>query len=985
MGPATVAGPTRGPLPTVWRVDALLARLSGSGFRATEIEPGVVHFLVPVDHLEVEGELDAIVETANGEIAVTLALPVLDLSFTRLETALPDEASSPVSWYVDTESERLHLVAAHPASATNAHIVVDTLLPRVLAALHTLLDAGIVDVTDASDDELVAGVLETIVEVKQSDPRSAISRLATAATRCRLLGNPSLAAFLDMAAAEVLIDLGEIHEAAELAEPAWVQMDCPSDQRDLATTMAQLRAHQGRLDDAVALLEEALAATESDFDAAMVRGDLGVLLAQSGRPADASRLLQAAATDPELDDRHRVHFGRQLEVLRSAAGRPPEAPATGIDATDTAIARLNELASLLGEGDRRALEAHRARIAELIEMVAADADRLGPSQTVRLAVARGQLAALDGDRRIARSEFDEAQAIADSSGDADLTRWASNAARSTLEPLGSTPEADSTPFERVVVLANRARAELASLPELPSGRAAVAPVLTTAFARAYATVRQAIEIVDAERHRYVTVADRAAWTKQAWRIYELGLISSIGAQDHAATIEVLERARAQGAPAASAIAKADDEPGDTDPSPDARSLRLLGLLRESLGDRPVARPVVASLKSGDAPTADVTSVDLDDVITRITGGRPAWWWACHVFGDRLYWAVRSPDGATWTGGNGMPGGLDAWSDIAHAFRSVEAEEDLTSHPLVGDAERRRSTLLADLAATVLPEPIAEAARSAARDGCPICVVFAAPGELARLPITLLPLGNDTMLLDGTILVLAPPTSLAVGADGPRSPSFMPRPVLLVLGADHDLGMLHGFAGEIAPIPASVLGAVRHVRENIAGALATPDAVRHALRANPDAVAVYYGHVVDDGPLSHSTALSLTDGERPTLLHAASLLVPDRHGSSDIVVLAGCSSLSARHAGTGEWWGLATALLWQGSNHVIGSMWDLLAGEDTEAFVAELATALRTSDDPAVTLRDIQRRHRDAWLRTGTPLPYQWAGWMIVSAGSGVSE
>jgi tetratricopeptide (TPR) repeat protein len=972
-------------LPTVWLVHALLARLSGGGIQATEIEPDVVHVLVPVDDLEIEGELDVVVETTDGETSVTLVVPVLDLSFVRLESALPDEASSPVSWYVDTDGEQLHLVAVHPASATDADVVVDTLLPRVLAALHELLDAGILDVTDATEDELVADVLETIVEVKQSDPRAAISRLATAATHCRLLGNPSLAAFLDMAAAEVLIDLGEIRDAAELAEPAWVQMDGPTDQRDLVTIMAHLRARQGRLDDAVALLEEALAATESDFDAAMLRGDLGVLFAQSGRLADASRLLHAAATDPDVDDHHRVHFGRQLEVLRSAGGQPLEAPATGVDATDAAIARLNELTSLLGEGDRRALEVHRARIDELIEMVAADADRLGPSQTVRLALARGQLAALDGDHRFARSELDEARAIAEASGDADLARWASNAARSVLEPLGSTPAADSTPFERVVLLANRALAELASLPQLPPGRATVAPALTTAFARGQTTARQAIGIVDAERHRYVTVADRAAWTKQAWRVYELGLISSIGAQDHAETIEVLERARAQGAPAAWAKAEGDGEPGGTGASRDVRSPRLLGLLRESLGDRPVARPLVASLKSGDAPTADVTRVDLDDVISRITGGRPAWWWACHAFGERLWWAVRSPEGATWTGGNALPGGLDAWSGIAHAFRSVETEEDLTSHPLLGDAERRRSTLLADLAATVLPEPIAEAARSAARNGCPIRVVFAAPGELARLPINMLPLGNDTMLLDGAILVLAPPTSLAVGADGPGNPSFTPRPVLLVLGAEHDLGMLRGLAAEIAPIPASVLGAPRHVRESIAGSLATPQDVRHALRANPDAVAVYYGHVVDNGPLSHSTALSLTDGERPTLLDAASLLVPERHGSTDIVVLAGCSSLSAEHVGTGEWWGLATALLWQGSNHVIGSMWDLLAGEDTEAFVAALATALRTSDDPAVTLRDVQRHHRDAWLHTGTPSPYDWGGWTIVSAGSGVSE
>ena len=65
-----------------------------------------------------------------------------------------------------------------------------------------------------------------------------------------------------------------------------------------------------------------------------------------------------------------------------------------------------------------------------------------------------------------------------------------------------------------------------------------APAVTTAFARAQATAHEAIEIVDAERHRYVTVADRAAWARQAWRAYELGLVSEVVAHDR-----LLERAR----------------------------------------------------------------------------------------------------------------------------------------------------------------------------------------------------------------------------------------------------------------------------------------------------------------------------------------------------------------------------------------------------------------------------------------------------------
>jgi CHAT domain-containing protein len=99
-----------------------------------------------------------------------------------------------------------------------------------------------------------------------------------------------------------------------------------------------------------------------------------------------------------------------------------------------------------------------------------------------------------------------------------------------------------------------------------------------------------------------------------------------------------------------------------------------------------------------------------------------------------------------------------------------------------------------------------------------------------------------------------------------------------------------------------------------------------------------------------------------------------------VVLAGCSSLSASHSGSGEWWGLATALLWQGSRHVVGSTWDLLPTPATEELVADLVSALRSARDAATALRGEQLRHRERWLRTGSPRPYEWAGWSIISKG-----
>jgi CHAT domain-containing protein len=100
-----------------------------------------------------------------------------------------------------------------------------------------------------------------------------------------------------------------------------------------------------------------------------------------------------------------------------------------------------------------------------------------------------------------------------------------------------------------------------------------------------------------------------------------------------------------------------------------------------------------------------------------------------------------------------------------------------------------------------------------------------------------------------------------------------------------------------------------------------------------------------------------------------------------MVLAGCSSLSVTDAGTGEWWGLATGLLWQGSSHVVGSAWKVRTVQDTEDFVADLARELRTTDDPALSLRRLQLDRYRRWEATGSPLPYEWAGWSIVSAGT----
>lgn len=945
---------------------SLSAALVDLGFEATSEGPNLTLVVVPFDYGEVGAELAAVVEVAADSVVLDLVVPVLNVHTARLEEELPDDPTAAVRGLIDLEESEVHIVAAAAGSVPDATLVVESLIPQTCRALHELLDAGIIDVSDASDDDRVTELMESLPAMRQANPRGAVSLAVEGAGRCRSLGDSTLASFLEIAAGEVLIELGDINAAADLVEPAWLRMDMPTHWREVVTVVAQLRARQGDVSEAVDLMQDALEQQDDAFDAAVVRGDLGVLLAQHGRRVEASRLLDAATRDDSLDDLHREHFRRQLGLLRSVGGDLDKAAT--IDEEDDALgaanARTNELASILLEGDRRTLATKRTRIEDLIARVAADLDFLGPAQAARLALARGCVSVLDGQPDSARSHFEEALSLADASGDVELARWVRNQAESLLEPTGTVATASSsTSAERLAALLNQALAEL-----------------STDMRRAHGTASAAIDLVDSERHRYVTVADRVAWARLAARVYEIGLLTSVATADEADVVEILERARAQGAPAHKDEDRAPSDGSTADRS--TPSTRLLALIQESLGDRPVSRPLVASLRSHESADDDaVARVPLDDVVSGIAGG-PAWWWACHGYGERLYWVVRSAEGKTWTGANMLPGGLEGMVDIARAFRSVASEEDLRLHPLIGDEPGGRAALFDWLAKAILPRPLVDAVVAAAGRDEPIRVVWAAPQELARVPVGILPVGRGRIFLDGAVVVVAPPTSLALAGDvRPDSPPPRHRPVLLVLGGDSDLGMLRDLASAISSVPDQVLGAARHVKAGIAGSLATPAAVVRALRDNPRAVAVYYGHVDEDGASSQSAALSLTDGVRRATLEASRLLVPEREGAPDLVVLAGCSSLSATDSGTGEWWGLATALLWQGSHHVVGSMWDVLPTPATQVFVAELAASLRVSDDPPLVLRDLQRRYHESWLRTEQPSPYEWAGWSILSSSS----
>lgn len=1011
-------------------MQALLAELRARGVAADVVVmegTEAVRVSIPFEHRAVEGHLDGIVDVTDDCVVLASFVPVLNVSAARFAAVMPDDpAPDEVDWDYDVDQEKLTLVAIEAgATQPDSRVVIDGLIPRVLRALQDLLDAGAIDVTDVREDDDVTEMVESIVALKESDPRQAIERCLEAAGLCRSLGNPTMGSYLDVLAAELLLDLGEVGRAEALVTPAWEQMDEPTYWREVVVVVAQLRVRQGRAPEGVALLEASLGLQDEPLDRAMLLAALGAALAESGREVEASRLFDAASNDPALDEVTRAQVRGQLDVLRARGGASVTLrdPADGIaDVVEAAIARLNALAALIGTLDRPGFVAARPHIVEWVALVALDAERLGPAQKARLDQARAYVAFMDGHLAAARGHFASARELADESGDVELAHAVRLSERTMLDPLHAEDDPSLPPMQRVMTLVNMAYGEMQAVARRWLGDHDARPGMGGARGdadrqgalRAQATALRAIEVVDTQRHRYTSVADRAAWSGWAGKAYEVGLAASVAVGDHAEVVEILERARAQGAP----LDPADEPVGKPEGDVERGSSRLLSVLRASLGDRPVARPLVASLRSGHVPSDEpVERVDLDGLVAAIAGG-PAWWWGCHAFGERFYWALRSPEGRTWSGSGMLHDALDEASlaaaipsvsddatrklvaqfhptgnapiqlaDLPHIFRSVH-EDDADPHVLLGDEEERRDDVLRALAKAVLPAPLVTAIREAAGRGKPLRLVWAPPRELARVPIGLLPIGDeadpgDTMvLLEGAVVMIGPPTSVAVAGAPTPTPRPSARPVLLVMGTDPDLGSLNELAGRVAPTPASTMGAVRHVTAGTAGAVAKPEAVLEAWRANPKAVAVYYGHVLhDEGASSASAALSLTEGRRQALLPASRLLVPDREGAPHTVVLAGCSSLSTTDAGSGEWWGLATGLLWQGSSHVIGSAWDVRTVRDTEDLVAELTHELRVADDPANALHRLQLARYRAWRQTGTPLPYDWSGWSIVSTGA----
>lgn len=895
----------------------------------------------------------------EGEaVHLRLGCPLLDCDLERLD-AVEDVPEPLLGLYADLDDElededdpTLWLVVEATvdlaAGAAGLHRVRDA----AEALIADLAVVGTVRITDACEiDPSIAAALEMLQGLKARRPLDALDSTLELADRSRNVGDFVTAAKLDLAAADVAYELGRSTLCWGLTEPAWLVLGAPEADAALASAYAKALAARGDLSGGLEVLERTERLAPDRPGSRLARGNRAVLLLSAGRFPDAIPLLESVVADPDTDEDHRTDFAEQLAEARRSIGVPEGAGAPlTMDVLNSADWQLNDLAARVQELRMASLEEDLGEIESAGALLRARWDLLGPGQRARLLIVEAAVALARGDRDEAGRRLRMAARTGEEAGDALVTGWAASA-EAAFRPETAAPATSGDPRERLMYHFNRgywALRDMRSVGDIEDG-------LRSAL--------EAVKVVDEARHRFTSLADRKTWAHLGARAYEVGLAVATVLGRSSVVVELLERLRAQGLPV----------PPDLAPLGPALLLPV-GPLSENGEQAPAVGAVLRDLLVGAPAVATVSggedgTVRLAEVVATVAGPG-AWWWACHTFGRRVYWAVRSPDGTVAVGAKTEDRVAVDLDRIGSRFTTPRTPAAKADHPMVGDRAGTRDGLLAELAEAVLPPVLADAARAAAAAGRPLRLVWAPPPALGGVPVGLLPVGGGFRLLHGAVVTLAPPTSLVAEAVG-RPPRSGPRRERIVVGS----GIAHAGA---------LLGAL----DAPAAPEATPAEVRRRWADGEDGLCLYYGHV-DPGRPGQPLTASLRLGS--SALDVGALLGPERLGAPDVVVLCGCSSLEPSSMGSGEWWGFGVGLLWQGSSAVIGSLWSPYDCPATVAFAAELVAGLRSGEEPAVVLH----RRQLAWLReweggagpafTGAAEdrhPTLWAGWAVTATGVG---
>jgi tetratricopeptide (TPR) repeat protein len=502
---------------------------------------------------------------------------------------------------------------------------------------------------------------------------------------------------------------------------------------------------------------------------------------------------------------------------------------------------------------------------------------------------------------------------------------------------------------------------------------------------------RALMELDGTRYRLAAQSSRTSWSRRFQRALAVALDAAHCEQDHAFVAELLEFARVQGLPAATAEASG-DLALSTPPVVQLRGLSRLARPGEDRQREPVALEAAAERAAG-------------------VGG---WWLSFWETSEWLYWALIPPgDSEIGSGRIRIDGQSDLRRDLAllqDSLPLVRPDEDLPTadfriarSPLLNDPSAEQK-LSARLGLHLLPTALLAAARECALEGRRLPLAIAPSPSLGYVPWGLLAApragGGYDRLLNLCDWVVAPSAALVVQAPGGNSVQRTPLALAIAdTTAAPSLGALGGARSQAAALPPSVtvLGG-RHWTRDVATIAAFEARLRdlgpditvaflcHAIRGTRDEPS--RGGLVMAAPVSGcSDGKDRLVNDDFAILSAASIFAMTARAIAmpAQVLLQACDTSALSDGASGEWLTLAPAFVAGGSREVVATLYptpDISSVDDPVIQAALNGTSLRE----AVTLT--QRVGLSRWeagdATNATHTPMYWAGYatICVDAASG---
>ena len=250
-------------------------------------------------------------------LIVQVRCPVLALDRTRIDGVVV----VPPLRDVRVLAGDSHVLAMAATPRTAGAVGVRGCTHAAHALLADLARRGLIRVVSAESDPVVANRRSRMKGLGVEDPRGALELAERLSRRCRRLGDFWLAAWLDLDAADIATQLGEIGRGRALAEQAWLVLGKPLANANAVVVYAGALGASGSCTEAIALLVDAEGLMVAPIDVFNVRLHRAIVLGICGRVHEAIPILEALRDDPSLTRQFRDHTQSVLgEVRRYAAG-----------------------------------------------------------------------------------------------------------------------------------------------------------------------------------------------------------------------------------------------------------------------------------------------------------------------------------------------------------------------------------------------------------------------------------------------------------------------------------------------------------------------------------------------------------------------------------------------------------------------------------------------------------------------------------------